>query len=105
MAGSVIGHFMRIYRPHVCNLKHIHQILRELKYTRGDVNGKCMLRRAGLEQGWIMVLDHTDTGTRRANERRVAFAESTQKVQRHRAGLLFETIVEERLSATGLLRR
>jgi hypothetical protein len=52
-----------------------------------------------------MMLDHADTRARWTDNRRVTFCKGTHKVQRDRPGLIFKTIIEERLSTAGLLGR
>ena len=52
-----------------------------------------------------MMLDHTHTRTRRADNRRIALCKGMHKVQCNRTRLIFEAIVEEWLSTAGLLRR
>ena len=52
-----------------------------------------------------MMLNHAHARTGRANDRRVAFGEGMHEAQRYRARLIFKTVVEERLSTTGLFGR
>ena len=49
------------------------------------------------------MLNHADTRTRGADDRRFAFGECAHEIQRHRAAFVLKAIVEERLAAAGLL--
>lgn len=51
------------------------------------------------------MFDHADTGTGWSNDRRVVFRKGVHEIQRHGSGLIFEAVIEERLSATGLFGR
>src|SRR5687768_12534153 len=52
-----------------------------------------------------MVFHHAHARARGCDDQRVAFAEGMQEVLGDRACLVFKPIIEERLSAAGLLRR
>ena len=52
-----------------------------------------------------MMPDHADTRSGWANDRRVILGEGMHEIQCDWPGLVFESVVEERLSTAGLFRR
>ena len=101
----MVRHFVWIHRAYICDLEDIDQKFGEFKCARGNLHGQLVFCCSRLEEPRVVMLDHTHARTGWTDDRSVAFGKGAHEIQRDRACLLFESIIEEGLSAAGLFRR